>query len=127
MIESSDTAVTSRGQEIHQGQKDYLFPCVGHMYAEPVVLVKGEGVRAWDADGLEYLDFFSGILSTSLGHCHPRLVSAIAEQAKELGHTSTLYVTEPQVEAARRLAEIAPGNLTKSFFSNSVTAPCFIA
>jgi 4-aminobutyrate aminotransferase-like enzyme len=78
-------------------------------------------MRVWDADGREYLDFFSGILSTSLGHCNPRLVSAISEQAAKLGHTSTLYVTEPQVEAARRLAHIAPGELRRTFFSNSGT------
>jgi 4-aminobutyrate aminotransferase len=116
---TADTAGNST--EIFQGQKDFLFPCVGHLYKEPVVLVRGEGMKVWDADGREYLDFFSGILSTSLGHCHPRIVEAISEQAARLGHTSTLYVTEPQVEAARRLAEIAPGNLTKSFFSNSGT------
>jgi len=114
------TTIT-RSQEIHQGQNDYLFPCVGHLYREPVVLARGEGVRAWDADGREYLDFFSGILSTSVGHCHPRLVSAISRQVATLGHTSTLYVTGPQVEAARRLAEIAPGNLRRTFFSNSGT------
>lgn len=112
---------SNRSQEIFQGQQDFLFPCVGHLYKEPVVMVKGEGMKVWDADGREYLDFFSGILSTSLGHCHPRIVSAISEQAQKLGHTSTLYVTEPQVQAARRLAEIAPGNLTRSFFSNSGT------
>ncbi len=111
----------SRSDEIFQGQKDYIFQCVGHLYREPVVMVKGQGMKVWDADGKEYLDFFSGILSTSLGHCHPRLVSAMSEQAKKLGHTSTLYITEPQVEAARRLAEIAPGNLRRSFFSNSGT------
>jgi len=121
MNETNVTATVSRGQEIFQGQEDYLFPCVGHLYQEPVVMVKGQGMKVWDADGREYLDFFSGILSTSLGHCHPRLVSAVSEQAKRLGHTSTLYVTEPQVEAARRLARIAPGNLRKSFFSNSGT------
>jgi 4-aminobutyrate aminotransferase-like enzyme len=121
MNEPNPTATLSRSQEIFQDQKDHLFPCVGHLYSEPVVLVRGEGMKVWDADGREYLDFFSGILSTSLGHCHPRLISAMSEQARKLGHTSTLYVTEPQVEAARRLAEIAPGNLTKSFFSNSGT------
>ena len=84
-------------------------------------MMEGEGMKVWDADGREYLDFFSGILSTSIGHCHPRLLSAITEQSKKLGHTSTLYVTEPQVEAARKLAEIAPGNLTSSFFTNSGT------
>lgn len=113
------TFVGPRGQEIFQGQKDYIFPCVGHLYKEPVVLVKGEGAKAWDADGREYLDFFSGILTTSVGHCHPRIVDAITRQARTLGHTSTLYVTEPQVEAARRLAAITPGDLDKVFFSNS--------
>ena len=121
MKEQESTATASRSQEIWQGQQEYLFPCVGHLYREPVVLARGDGMRVWDADGKEYLDFFSGILSTSIGHCHPRLVSALTEQANRLGHTSTLYVTEPQVQAARRLAEIAPGNLRKSFFSNSGT------
>ena len=121
MNEAETTATASRSQEIHRGQQEYLFPCVGHLYQEPIVMVRGEGMKVWDAEGREYLDFFSGILSTSIGHCHPRLVSAVAEQAKSLGHTSTLYVTGPQVEAARRLAEIAPGNLKKTFFSNSGT------
>ncbi len=121
MDQSASAPTAQRSQEIFQGQRDHLFPCVGHLYKEPIVLVRGEGMKVWDAEGKEYLDFFSGILSTSLGHCHHRIVSAISDQAKELGHTSTLYVTEPQVEAARRLAEIAPGNLTKSFFSNSGT------
>ena len=121
MNEPNQTATVSRGKEMFQGQQEYLFPCVGHLYQDPVVMVKGEGMKVWDTDGREYLDFFSGILSTSLGHCHPRLVSAVSEQAKKLGHTSTLYVTEPQVVAARRLAHIAPGNLRKSFFSNSGT------
>ena len=111
----------SRSHEIYKGQQEYIFPCVGHLYQEPVVMVRGDGMKVWDAEGREYLDFFSGILSTSIGHCHPRLVSAITEQASKLGHTSTLYVTEPQVEAARRLAQIAPGNLKRSFFSNSGT------
>ncbi|MGD2120997.1 MAG: aspartate aminotransferase family protein [Gemmatimonadota bacterium] len=119
MNESRAAGTVSRSKEIFQGQRDLLFPCVGHLYKEPVVLVRGEGMKVWDADGREYLDFFSGILSTSLGHCHPRIVAAISDQAAKLGHTSTLYVTEPQVEAARRLAGIAPGDLTRSFFSNS--------
>lgn len=121
MRANETTATASHAQGICKGQQEYLFPCVGHLYREPVVLARGEGMRVWDADGREYLDFFSGILSTSLGHCHPRLVSAVSEQARHLGHTSTLYVTEPQVQAARRLAEIAPGKLKRSFFSNSGT------
>jgi 4-aminobutyrate aminotransferase-like enzyme len=115
----SQTTVGPRGREIFRSQQEYIFPSVGHLYREPVVLVKGEGTRVWDADGGEYLDFFSGILTTSVGHCHPRLVEAISEQAQTLGHTSTLYVTRPQVEAARRLAAITPGALNRVFFTNS--------
>jgi len=118
---SMESESASRSREVFKGQQDFLFPCVGHLYQEPVVLVKGAGTAVWDADGKEYLDFFSGILSTSLGHCHPRVVEAISKQTKTLGHTSTLYVNEPQVDAARRLAEITPGNLNKSFFTNSGT------
>jgi 4-aminobutyrate aminotransferase-like enzyme len=115
----SETSVGPKGREIFQGQRDYIFSCVGHLYKEPVVLARGKGAKAWDADGKEYLDFFSGILTTSVGHCHPRMVEAISEQARTLGHTSTLYVTKPQVEAARRLAAITPGELNRIFFSNS--------
>ncbi|MBT8395449.1 MAG: aminotransferase class III-fold pyridoxal phosphate-dependent enzyme, partial [Gemmatimonadetes bacterium] len=69
MTQPNPTATAARSHEIFHKQKDYLFPCVGHLYKEPVVLVRGEGMKVWDADGREYLDFFSGILSTSLGHC----------------------------------------------------------
>lgn len=107
--------------EIIQGQRDLLLPAMLHMYAEPLALAEGEGVRVTDADGREYLDLFSGILTTSIGHCHPRIVEAVGEQMRRLGHVSTLYATEPQVEAARKLAEIAPGDLRRSFFTNSGT------
>jgi 4-aminobutyrate aminotransferase-like enzyme len=90
-----------------------------HYYQEPLVLEEGSGVRVRDADGREYLDAFGGIMTTSLGHCHPRVVDAVREQVGRLGHTSTLYVTEPQVEAARRLAELTPGGLDRTFFTNS--------
>lgn len=92
-----------------------------HLYSEPLVLVEGEGVRVRDADGREYLDLFSGILTTSVGHCHPRVTEAVAAQMARLGHTSTLYATEPQVEAARSIERIAPGELRRTFFTNSGT------
>jgi 4-aminobutyrate aminotransferase-like enzyme len=119
MMDQEGSSKTRTSQEIFQDQKDYIFSCVGHLYKEPVVMVRGEGAKVWDADGREYLDFFSGILTTSVGHCHPRIVNAVTEQAKKLGHTSTLYVTEPKVEAAKKLAAITPGDLNRCFFSNS--------
>jgi 4-aminobutyrate aminotransferase-like enzyme len=59
-------------------------------------------LRRFDAEGREYLDFFAGILTTSVGHCHPEVNARVQEQVERLGHTSTLYVTENQVEVARQ-------------------------
>ena len=101
--------------------KEFLFPCVANYYEEPVVLVRGEGTHAFDADGRDYLDFFGGILTVSVGHCHPEVVDRVHKQMQTLGHTSSAYATEPQVRVAEKLARLTPGKLKKSFFTNSGT------
>jgi 4-aminobutyrate aminotransferase len=106
---------------VRAGWKDYIIPAAGPYYKEPLVLVEGSGSTVIDADLHEYLDFFCGILTTGIGHCHPEVVERVREQVGRLGHTSTLYLTEPQINAARRLAGIAPGRLRKTFFTNSGT------
>ncbi|HYM56130.1 MAG TPA: acetylornithine transaminase [Solirubrobacteraceae bacterium] len=83
----------------------------------PVEFVRGEGARLWDVDGNEYLDFLCGISVTSLGHCHPRVVAAIREQAGRLMHVSNLFYTEPAMRLARRLSESSLGG--KVYFCNS--------
>ena len=83
--------------------------------------MEGKGVRVKDAEGREYLDLFAGILTTSVGHCNPRVNDAVNTQMNRLGHVSTLYSTGMQVEAAKRIAEISPGELRRTFFSNSGT------
>ena len=83
----------------------------------PVEFVRGEGVRLWDAEGREYLDFFSGLSVHNAGHCHPRIVEAIAGQAGRLGGVSNLYYTEPGVRLAERLSESSLGG--KVFLCNS--------
>jgi 4-aminobutyrate aminotransferase-like enzyme len=108
-------------QEILDKHREFLFPCVANYYEEPVVLTEGRGCQVKDVDGHEYLDFFGGILTVSLGHCQPEVVEAIAEQSRRLGHTSTLYPTENLVRAAERLAKMTPGELKQCFFSNSGT------
>lgn len=105
--------------DIRKDHHEFLFPCVANYYEEPVVIAKGEGTRVTDVDGREYIDFFGGILTVSLGHCHPGVVEAITNQVKTLGHTSTLYPTENMVSAAKRLARLTPGDLKKSFFTSS--------
>lgn len=117
----STTVAGQTSAEIIAGQREYLLPALLHMYAEPLALVEGKGTRVRDADGNEYLDLFGGILTTSIGHAHPRIFERVTEQMQRLGHVSTLYATDVQVEAACRLAEIAPGNLKRTFFTNSGT------
>jgi acetylornithine/N-succinyldiaminopimelate aminotransferase len=91
-----------------------------HTYARmPVEFVRGEGVRLWDSDGNEYLDFLCGISVTSIGHCHPRVVAAVREQVGRLMHTSNLFYTEPAMRLAKRLSESSLGG--KVFFCNSGT------
>lgn len=106
---------------IRQEHERYIFPCVRPYYDEPIVVAEASGVRVTDAEGREYLDLFAGILTTSVGHCHPEVVSRVQEQVARLGHTSTLYLTEGQVAVAKRLADIAPGSLDRTFFTNSGT------
>ena len=91
---------------------------IGTYGRQPVAFVRGEGVRLWDADGREYLDFVGGLAVTSLGHAHPAVADALAEQANTLLHVSNLYYTEHQPHLARRLdARLGGGG--KVFFANS--------
>lgn len=101
--------------------EELLFPCVANYYEDPVVIARAEGTRVQDLDGREYLDFFGGILTVSLGHCQPEVADAVGRQVRKLGHVSTLYPTENLVRVAEKLARIAPGKLKKSFWTNSGT------
>ena len=86
---------------------------------QPVAFVRGSGPRLYDVDGREYLDFVSGIGVASLGHAHPGLAAAIADQAATLLHTSNLYYHPFQAEAAARLSALS--GLARAFFCNSGT------
>ena len=83
----------------------------------PLALVRGEGVKVWDAEDNEYLDCLAGIAVCNLGHCHPRVSTAIAEQAAKLMHVSNLYHIVPQSRLAELLCEISFAE--KVFFCNS--------
>jgi len=85
----------------------------------PVVLVRGQGCRVWDVEGKEYLDFVAGIGVCNLGHCHPKVVEAIREQAGKLLHVSNLYHIGPQIELAQLLVKHSFAD--QVFFCNSGT------
>jgi alanine-glyoxylate transaminase / (R)-3-amino-2-methylpropionate-pyruvate transaminase len=110
--------------ELRAKHKDLLFPSVGTFYEEPVCLDEGKGARLKDLDGREYLDFFGGILTVSVGQTHPKVNAAVKAQVDRLGHVSTLYPTVGIVELAERLLKLAPGKIGKAgkaFFTASGT------
>jgi acetylornithine/N-succinyldiaminopimelate aminotransferase len=84
----------------------------------PVAFVQGEGTRLWDSEGREYLDFLSGLAVTSLGHAHPAVADALADQARTLGHVSNLYYNDVQPRLAARLDALLGGG-GRVFFANS--------
>ncbi|MGZ3538520.1 MAG: acetylornithine/succinylornithine family transaminase, partial [Thermodesulfobacteriota bacterium] len=91
---------------------------VANTYARyPVLLVRGKGTRVWDLEGEEYLDFVSGLAVCNLGHCHPKVVKAIQEQAEKLIHVSNFYYIEPQIQLASLLCKHSFAD--KVFFCNS--------
>ncbi|OEU46977.1 MAG: acetylornithine aminotransferase [Desulfobacterales bacterium C00003060] len=83
----------------------------------PIVLTKGDGCTLWDATGREYTDFVAGIAVCNLGHAHPGIAKAIADQARRLVHVSNLYYTRPQIELAEWLVEHSFAD--RVFFCNS--------
>lgn len=83
----------------------------------PIAPVRGEGCRLWDADGKEYLDFLGGVAVNNLGHCHPRVVKALQEQAATLIHCSNYYQIPQQIELAELLCNHSFAD--KAFFCNS--------
>jgi len=108
--------------EIILAQKDFLFPSVFHYYKDPLVVTRAKDQYVWDADGNQYLDFFGGIVTVSVGHCNDQVNAKVHAQLDTLQHVSTVFATEPQVQLAKKIASITPGGqLTKSFFTNSGT------
>jgi alanine-glyoxylate transaminase/(R)-3-amino-2-methylpropionate-pyruvate transaminase len=108
-------------QDILNRHDQYIFPSVITYYEEPLPFERGEGQYLYGVDGKRYLDFFGGILVVSVGHCHPKVTERVCQQVRTLQHTSTLYPHANMVNLAEKLAQIAPGKLQKSFFTNSGT------
>jgi 4-aminobutyrate aminotransferase-like enzyme len=107
--------------EILLAQKEFLFPSIFHYYKEPLVVTRAKGQYIYDADDRQYLDFFGGIVTISVGHSNDRVNAKVHEQIDKLEHVSTVFATEPQVQLARKIASVTPGGLSKSFFTNSGT------
>src|SRR5262249_17199388 len=118
MSSSENKTVHSDSVQTH---KAFLFPAVAMYYQEPIALDRGERMDVCDETGNKYRECSGGALTTSLGHVHPHVREAIIDQVQKLNQASMLYANGPQSGLAAKLAEIAPGRLEKSFFTNSGT------
>jgi len=112
---------SSRSEEIIRKHKEFLWPAVTNYFKQPLVADHASMQYLWDLEGRKYLDFFGGIVTIGVGHCNPKVTSKIKAQVDKLQHTSTVFPNEAIVNLAEKLAEITPGKLQKSFFSNSGT------
>lgn len=106
-------------KKIIEKKKEFLYPCSHHFYKNPPQIVKGKMQYLYDSQGKKYLDFFAGVSVMNCGHCNDEILDATIKQMKTLQHTTTIYLTEPMVELAEKLAEVLPGDIKHSFFCNS--------
>jgi taurine---2-oxoglutarate transaminase len=112
-------ADTELGQQIVEDAKRYVLHSWSVQDAiSPIAVAGGEGRYFWDYAGKRYLDFASQLVNLSLGHQHPRLVAAIKEQVEQLSTIGPSMASEPRSKLGRLLAEVTPGDLTMSFFTN---------
>jgi 4-aminobutyrate aminotransferase len=107
--------------EVISKYRQYLFSSVTTYFTDPLVTDHASMQYVWDVEGKKYLDFFGGIVTVSVGHCNPRVTSKIKEQVDKLQHGSTVFPNEAIVAIAEKLAEITPGEISKTYFTNSGT------
>jgi len=97
----------------------YVSPGVLTYYREPLMVVEGHMQYLWDEQGTRYLDAFAGIVTVSVGHCHPKIVEKVRDQVGRLQHTTTIYLHPTIGQFAEKLASKMPAGLSRSYFTNS--------
>jgi alanine-glyoxylate transaminase/(R)-3-amino-2-methylpropionate-pyruvate transaminase len=108
-------------EEVLALRRQYLTPGLITYYREPLLVVEGHMQYLWDETGKQYLDGFAGIVTVSVGHCHPKIVEKVREQVGRLQHVTTLYLHPTIALLGKKLAEHLPSNsgLSVSYFTNS--------
>jgi alanine-glyoxylate transaminase/(R)-3-amino-2-methylpropionate-pyruvate transaminase len=105
--------------EVLAMRKEFVNPAIFHYYKKPVMVVEGKGQYLFDETGRRYLDGFGGIVTVSVGHCHPEVVKAANRQNETIQHTTTIYLNPGIALYAKELAAKMPGNLKVCYFVNS--------
>jgi alanine-glyoxylate transaminase/(R)-3-amino-2-methylpropionate-pyruvate transaminase len=100
-------------------RKAHVSPGIFHYYKKPVMIVEGKGQYLYDETGRRYLDGFGGIVTVSVGHCHPEVVAAANAQNETIQHTTTIYLHPNIALYAKELADKMPGDLKVVYFTNS--------
>jgi alanine-glyoxylate transaminase/(R)-3-amino-2-methylpropionate-pyruvate transaminase len=106
-------------QEVLALRKQFVNPAIFTYYREPLMIVEGHMQYLYDETGRRYLDGFGGIVTVSVGHCHPKIVAAVNRQNEIIQHTTTIYLNPCIAEYARDLAARMPGDLKVCYFTNS--------
>ena len=104
-----ESVIPMTKDEIILANQEFLFPSVFHYYKEPLVVTRAKDQYVWDADGNQYLDFFGGIVTVSVGHCNDQVNAKVHQQLDTLQHVSTVFANEPQAALAKKIASITPG------------------
>ena len=110
------TPVLSPADEVLALRKHFVNPAIFTLYKKPIMVVEGRGQYVFDEKGRRYLDGFAGIVTISVGHCHPDVVAAANRQNETLQHTTTIYLHPNIAEYARDLATKMPGDLKVFYF-----------
>lgn len=108
-------------EQLKKKRDEYMVSGMKQLYSDPPHFVRGQNQFLYDQEGNEYLDMFAGIVTVSVGHCNPKVLEATVKQLQTLQHTSTIFMTQPMVDLAEKLAQITPGDLSKSYITNSGT------
>lgn len=106
-------------EEVLALRKEFLNPAIFHYYKRPLMIVEGKAQYLFDETGRRYVDAFAGIVTVSVGHCHPHVMAAVAKQNELIQHTTTIYLHPNIAEYAQALAAKMPGDLKVCYFVNS--------
>jgi len=106
-------------EKVEEMRKQYLTPALLTYYKKPIMIVEGLMQYLYDEKGRRYLDGFGGIVTISVGHCHPYVTAKVREQFETLQHTTTIYYHPTVAEYGKALAEKLPGDLSSVYFVNS--------
>lgn len=106
-------------EKVLEKRKEFLIPCTNYFYENPPQLVRGDMQYLYDENGKQYLDFFSGVSVMNCGHSNKFITDRVIEQVKTLQHVTNIYLTQPIIDLAERLADVLPGDLHSSFFCMS--------